>query len=217
MGRSKHDAKANTEKALGTKKIAAKNAGKGQPLVSYGGSIEGLSDFGSSDEETDPTTKPAKVDKADKADKDAVAEEEPTSSTKRKRRFRPGTRALIDIKKAQKSTERSFRKTSFRRLVKEILQDMEKADVRVTENAYEAIQESAETWLTGLYRESNRAARNSKRIKITAGDFRLVYDLIMSNGLDQLMNEKYRYSFNGATVRRQPKGEKQSSESTSRR
>ena len=53
------------------------------------------------------------------------------------------------------------------------------------------------SFLTGLFRESNRSARNAKRIKITAGDFRLVHDLISCKGLDQLMNEKLRYNFGG--------------------
>ena len=118
-------------------------------------------------------------------------------------RFHPGTVALRDIRKAQKSTSKSFRKASFRRLTRGILHtlnDGEFSDFRITANAYRALQETAESWLTGLFREANRSARNAKRVKITAGDFRLVHDLVTCNGLDELMNEKLRYNFNGNTV-----------------
>lgn len=123
--------------------------------------------------------------------------------TRKQTRFHPGTVALRDIRKAQKSTSKSFRKASFRRLSRGILHTLDDgrfSDFRITANAYRAMQETAESWLTGLFREANRSARNAKRIKITAGDFRLVHDLVTCNGLDELMNEKLRYNFNGNTV-----------------
>lgn len=123
--------------------------------------------------------------------------------TRKPTRFHPGTVALRDIRKAQKSTSKSFRKASFRRLTRGILHslnDGEFSDFRITANAYRALQETTESWLTGLFREANRSARNAKRVKITAGDFRLVHDLVTCNGLDELMNEKLRYNFNGNTV-----------------
>lgn len=46
----------------------------------------------------------------------------PGKVLKKKRRFRPGTRALIDIRKYQKSTELLLRKLPFIRLVKEVAQ-----------------------------------------------------------------------------------------------
>lgn len=119
-------------------------------------------------------------------------------------RFHPGTVALRDIRKAQKSTSKSFRKASFRRLARGILHDIDDkrfSDFRITKNAYTALQETAEAWLTGLFREANRSARNAKRVKITAGDFRLVHDLVSCKGLDELMNEKLRYNFNGNTIK----------------
>ena len=117
-------------------------------------------------------------------------------------RFKPGTVALRDIRKQQKSTICSFPKASFRRLVRSILNEVshEGKTFRITENALKALQGDTEAWLTSLFRESNRSARNANRIKITAGDFRLVHDLT-SHGLEQLMCEKYRYRFGGKTTK----------------
>lgn len=132
---------------------------------------------------------------------------EEEKKTRKPTRFHPGTVALRDIRKAQKNTNKSFRKASFRRVVREVLHNIDDkrfADFRITQNAYNALQETAESFLTGLFRESNRSARNAKRIKITAGDFRLVHDLISCKGLDQLMNEKLRYNFGGRTCSSPP-------------
>uniref|UniRef100_A0A3P9P8H8 Histone H3.3-like n=1 Tax=Poecilia reticulata TaxID=8081 RepID=A0A3P9P8H8_POERE len=45
-----------------------------------------------------------------------------TAGSPKKRRFRPGTRALMEIRKYQKSTDFLIRKTSFARLVREVCQ-----------------------------------------------------------------------------------------------
>lgn len=62
---------------------------------------------------------------------------------KRPRRFRPGTVALRDIKRYQRSTELLIRKMPFSRLVREIAQDF-KTDLRFQVSAVSALQEAAE-------------------------------------------------------------------------
>ncbi len=189
MGRSNKDTEAISKRALGIKKDPTKMAGKNRVKQE----TSGLSDF-DSDEEI--SKKPAKE----------TTEEEPRK--RKARRYRPGTVALRDIKAAQKDHTLSFKETPWRRLVKEIIHDLEndpslpfEGGYRVTENAYRALQEYSEAWLTGLFREANRSARNARRIKITAGDFRLVHDLV-EHGLDELMDEGTRYNFNGTTLAR---------------
>lgn len=130
--------------------------------------------------------------------------------TRKPTRFKPGTVALRQIRKAQKNTKSSFPNAAFGRLVRELLHNIDDkrfADFRITQSALRALQETAESWLTGLYRESNRSARNAKRVKITAGDFRLVHDLVMCKGLDELMNESLRYNFHGVTTYYPPTAE----------
>src|SRR5210317_1984579 len=57
-------------------------------------------------------------------------------------RYRPGTVALREIRRYQKSTELLIRKAPFQRLVREILQDM-KSDLRCQSTAILALQEAS--------------------------------------------------------------------------
>jgi len=65
-------------------------------------------------------------------------------------RYRPGTVALREIRKYQKSTELLIRKLPFQRLVREIAQDF-KTDLRFQSSAVLALQEAAEAYLVGLF------------------------------------------------------------------
>ncbi|KAI5417269.1 5-hydroxytryptamine receptor 2A, variant 2 [Lathyrus oleraceus] len=72
-----------------------------------------------------------------------------TGGVKKPHRFRPGTVALREIRKYQKSTELLIRKLPFQRLVREITQDF-KTDLRFQSSAVFALQEAAEAYLVGL-------------------------------------------------------------------
>ncbi len=69
---------------------------------------------------------------------------------KKPHRFRPGTVALREIRRYQKSTELLIRKLPFQRLVREIAQDY-KTDLRFQSSAVAALQEAAEAYLVGLF------------------------------------------------------------------
>ena len=73
---------------------------------------------------------------------------------KRPRRYRPGTVALREIRKYQKSTDLLIRKTPFMRLVREIAQDY-KSDLRFQSTALLALQEASEGYLVGLFEDAN--------------------------------------------------------------
>ena len=62
---------------------------------------------------------------------------------KKPHRYRPGTVALREIRRFQKSTELLIRKLPFQRLVREIAQDF-KTDLRFQSAAVGALQEAAE-------------------------------------------------------------------------
>ncbi|PWA81845.1 hypothetical protein CTI12_AA184910 [Artemisia annua] len=64
-----------------------------------------------------------------------------TGGVKKPHRFRPGTVALREIRKYQKSTELLIRKLPFQRLVREIAQDF-KTDLRFQSSAVAALQEA---------------------------------------------------------------------------
>ena len=72
------------------------------------------------------------------------------SGVKKPHRFRPGTVALREIRRFQKSTELLIRRLPFQRLVREIAQEF-KADLRFQSSAVQAIQEAAEAYLVGLF------------------------------------------------------------------
>merc|ERR1712030_25403 len=66
-----------------------------------------------------------------------------TGGVKKPHRYRPGTVALREIRRYQKSTELLIRKLPFQRLVREIAQDF-KTDLRFQSSAVMALQEASE-------------------------------------------------------------------------
>jgi len=88
---------------------------------------------------------------------------------KRPHRYRPGTVALREIRRYQKSTELLFRKLPFQRLVKEIAQDF-KTDLRFQSSSVAALQEAAEAYLVGLFEDTNVCAIHAKRVTIMPKD-----------------------------------------------
>lgn len=88
-------------------------------------------------------------------------------------RFRPGTVALRDIKKYQKSTDLLLRRLPFQRLVREITQDW-RQEVRFQAAALLALQEAAEAYLVKLFEHMNLIAIHSRRVTILKKDFFLV-------------------------------------------
>lgn len=91
---------------------------------------------------------------------------------KKKHRYRPGTVALRQIRKYQKSTDLLIRRLPFQRLVREIAQDF-KGDLRFQSSAIAALQESTESYLTGLFEDTNLCAIHAKRVTIYPKDMQL--------------------------------------------
>jgi histone H3 len=95
-----------------------------------------------------------------------------TGGVKKPHRYRPGTVALREIRRYQKSTELLIRKLPFQRLVREVAQDY-KTDLRFQGSAVLALQESAEAYLVGLFEDTNLAAIHAKRVTIMPKDIQL--------------------------------------------
>jgi len=91
---------------------------------------------------------------------------------KKAHRFRPGTVALREIRKYQKSTELLIRKLPFQRLVRDIAQEY-KTDLRFQSSAVLALQEAAEAYLVGLFEDTNLCAIHAKRVTIMPKDMQL--------------------------------------------
>lgn len=91
---------------------------------------------------------------------------------KKPHRYRPGTVALRDIRKYQKSTELLIRKLPFQRLVREIAQQF-KADLRFQSAAILALQEASEAYLVSLFEDTNLCAIHANRVTIMPKDLHL--------------------------------------------
>lgn len=92
---------------------------------------------------------------------------------KKVHRWKPGTVALREIRKFQKSTNLLMRKLPFQRLVREISQSFTKEDVRFQASAIAALQEAAEAYLVGLFEDTNLCAIHAKRVTIMPKDMQL--------------------------------------------
>ncbi|QGN17431.1 Histone H3 [Kluyveromyces marxianus] len=94
-----------------------------------------------------------------------------TGGVKKPHRYKPGTVALREIRRFQKSTELLIRKLPFQRLVREIAQDF-KTDLRFQSSAIGALQESVEAYLVSLFEDTNLAAIHAKRVTIQKKDIK---------------------------------------------
>jgi histone H3 len=96
-----------------------------------------------------------------------------SAGTSRKpRRYRPGTVALRQIRRYQKSTELLIRKAPFSWLVREIVESMD-MDYRFQSTAVLALQEASEAYLVGLFEDTNLCALHAKRVTIMPKDIQL--------------------------------------------
>eukprot|EP01017_Pseudomicrothorax_dubius_P014810 TRINITY_DN17334_c0_g1_i1.p1 TRINITY_DN17334_c0_g1~~TRINITY_DN17334_c0_g1_i1.p1 ORF type:complete len:137 (+),score=39.52 TRINITY_DN17334_c0_g1_i1:104-514(+) len=95
-----------------------------------------------------------------------------TGGVKKPHRYRPGTVALREIRKYQKSTEMLIRKLPFQRMVREIAHE-HKAELRFQSSAVMALQEAAEAYLVGLFEDTNLCAIHAKRVTIMSKDLHL--------------------------------------------
>ena len=89
------------------------------------------------------------------------------------RRYRPGTLAIREIRKFQKSTDLLIRKLPFARLVREICNELSMYPMRWTAEALLALQESSEDFLVHLFEDCNLCAIHAKRVTIMPKDLQL--------------------------------------------
>lgn len=91
---------------------------------------------------------------------------------KKRRHFRPGTVALREIRKFQRTTEPVLRRAPFQRLVREIANDT-KTGLRFQESALAAIQEAAEAYMVGLFADTQLCAIHAHRVMVQSSDLSL--------------------------------------------
>ena len=96
----------------------------------------------------------------------------PKGGIRKPRRFRPGTVALREIRKYQKSTELLIRKIPFQRLVREVCRTLN-PELRFQSQALLALQEGAESYLVNMFSQCNDICLHSKRVTLQPKDILL--------------------------------------------
>ena len=91
---------------------------------------------------------------------------------KKPHRYRPGTVAIREIRKYQKSTELLIKKLPFQRVVREIAQDFN-SNLRFQSSAISALQEATESYIVALFEDTNLCAIHAKRVTIMPKDMKL--------------------------------------------
>ena len=92
---------------------------------------------------------------------------------KKPHRYRPGTVALREIRKYQKSVDFLIRKLPFMRLVREISNSLLREPFRWTAEAMVALQEATEDLIVHLLEDSNLCAIHAGRVTIMPKDMQL--------------------------------------------
>ena len=121
---------------------------------------------------TKQTARKANTPQKQMATKAARKSANASGGVKKPHRYRPGTVALREIRKYQKSTDLLLRKLPFQRLVREISQEY-KTDLRFQSSAVMALQEAAESYLVGVFEDTNLCAIHAKRVTIMPRDMQL--------------------------------------------
>jgi len=94
----------------------------------------------------------------------------------RKRKYRPGTKALREIRKYQKSSDLLIPAMPFSRLIREIVQSVlgyNTQEFRFQSAALMALQEAAEAYLVTLFEDTVLCAIHAKRVTIMPRDMQL--------------------------------------------
>lgn len=91
---------------------------------------------------------------------------------KKPRRFRPGSVAVRQIKKYQRTTELLIRRLPFQRLVRDVAHSLT-GSIRFQASAVVALQESVEAYMVQLFEDINLCASHAKRVTIMSKDLHL--------------------------------------------
>ena len=91
----------------------------------------------------------------------------------KKRRFRPGTIALREIRRYQRGGDLLLRKRPFQRLVREVAQDLKRDDIRFEARALHALQEASEAFMISVFEDTQKLAMHAQRVTLHAKDMQL--------------------------------------------
>ena len=104
---------------------------------------------------------------------------------KKPRRYRPGTVALREIRRYQKTTDLLIPKAPMSRAVREVMTIVEGGtDLRMQSIALAAVHEASEAFTVGLMEDANLCAIHGKRVGVLPKDMQLARRLRGEDALD---------------------------------
>jgi len=121
----------------------------------------------------EPITKMKRPTYALKSPRHLKEEGEPVKKERKRRRYKPGTIALRQIKKYQSGTDFLIKRAPFRRFVKEIISEFD-ADYRLGHLAIDSLQTACEAYLIEQLGKANICAIYSQRKTVRASDLNIV-------------------------------------------
>jgi len=101
------------------------------------------------------------------------------AGVKRKHRWRPGTVALREIRRFQRTTNLLIPRSPFLRMIRQVMSEVKQgqSDLRIQVGAVGAIQEAAEAYIVGVFEDTNLCAIHAKRVTIMPRDIHLAMRL----------------------------------------
>ena len=114
--------------------------------------------------------------KKNSSEKASVGGQSQVAKIKRRSKYRPGTSALREIRKYQRSTDLLIPALPFSRLVKEVASSVmgnQGEHLRFQSLALKALQEASEAFLVGLFEDVLLCAIHAKRVTIMPRDMNL--------------------------------------------
>jgi len=101
----------------------------------------------------------------------SVAED---STLKKARHYRPGTKALREIRKYQRGTDLLLNRAPFQRVVREVLSGLTPEVFRFQSSALECLQTAAEAFVIQVFEDSVLAMIHAKRITLMVRDIQFI-------------------------------------------
>ena len=102
----------------------------------------------------------------------AAGTKKASASGKKSHKWRPGTVALRQVRKLQKTTNTLIRKAPFQRMVRAVA-NAQKDGLRWQSAAVSAMQEATEAYIIGVLSDSNLCALHARRVTVMPRDIHL--------------------------------------------
>ena len=126
---------------------------------------------------------------AKKVAKSPQKKKAPAEGGRKKPRMRPGTVALREIRRYQKSSSNLLPRAAFQRVVREIAHRID-SDLRFASQALQALQEAGEAYLVGIFEDANLCALHANRVTIMRKDMDLARRIRGDGHMDRRVDER---------------------------